>query len=257
VSEGIRVLEVAPPPADLRVAYGADPNQFLEFRFPASKSASPFVFFIHGGFWRARYDLKHAGWPCSGFTAAGFATCNVEYRRAGSLGGNWPASLQDLSAAWKFLQRAENASRYRYDLSRAIVAGHSAGGQLALCLAAHESSVGRAISLAGVLDLQRAWELHLSNDAVVEFLGGTPAQAAEHYREADPMQLKIAARQLVVYGANDNIVPPDFSRRYAESKHARGETVGSLSIPAAGHFDVIDPHSPVWPQVAHSAQALL
>ncbi len=50
--------------------------------------------------------------------------------------------------------------------------GHSAGGQLALCLAAHEASIDRVISLAGVVDLKRAYALHLSNDAVAEFLGG-------------------------------------------------------------------------------------
>ena len=69
--------------------------------------------------------------------------------------------------------------------------GHSAGGQLALCLAAHEPSVTRVVSLAGVVDLQRAYQLHLSNDAVVEFLRGTPSEVPDHYREADPMQLSI------------------------------------------------------------------
>ena len=54
--------------------------------------------------------------------------------------------------------------------------GHSAGGQLALCLAAHEADVKNVVSLAGVVDLQRAYKLHLSNDAVVEFLHGTPTE---------------------------------------------------------------------------------
>ena len=53
--------------------------------------------------------------------------------------------------------------------------GHSAGGQLALCLAGHEPAVKRVVSLAGVVDLQQAWELHLSDNAVVDFLGGEPA----------------------------------------------------------------------------------
>jgi hypothetical protein len=52
--------------------------------------------------------------------------------------------------------------------------------------------VKAAISLAGVVDLQRAYELHLSNDAVVEFLGGSPAEVGDHYREADPMKLEIS-----------------------------------------------------------------
>src|SRR5947209_2404111 len=237
--EGIRVLDVAPPAADERVRYGSDPNQFLDLRLPKARGAAPLLFFIHGGFWRARYDLVHAGWPCLGLTAAGLATCNVEYRRAGSPGSGWPASLQDIQAAWRFVSRS--GARYRYDFGRAIVAGHSAGGQLALALAAHEPSVTRAVSLAGVLDLQRAWELHLSNDAVVEFLGGTPQQTPEHYRDADPMQLQVAAHQLVVHGEADTVVPPDFSRRYAERKYKKGERVQRVEIAGADHFALIDP----------------
>jgi acetyl esterase/lipase len=252
--EGIRVLDVTPPAADVRVAYGTDPNQFIELRMPKASGAAPLVFFIHGGFWRSRYDLVHAGWPCAGLTAAGFATANVEYRRAGSPGGGWPATLQDIQAAWHFLSRV--GARYRYDLTRAIVAGHSAGGQLALALAAHEPGVQRAVSLAGVLDLQRAWELHLSNDAVVEFLGGTPQQTPEHYRDANPMQLHIAARQVIVHGAADSNVPADFSRRYAAHKRERQEAIESVEIAGADHFAIIDPQSAVWPQVVAAFQRL-
>ena len=252
--EGIRVLDETPPKADARVAYGSDANQFVELRLPKNAGAAPLVMFIHGGFWRSQYDLVHAGWPCSGLTAAGFATANIEYRRSGVTGGGWPATLQDIQAAWHFLSRV--GSRYRYDLDRAIAAGHSAGGQLALALAAHEPAVKRAVSLAGVLDLQRAWELHLSKDAVVEFLGGTPQQTPEHYRDADPMQLKIAARQAVVHGAADGIVPPDFSRRYAESKRSQKENVELVLIPGADHFAVIDPRSRAWPQILQVFQRL-
>jgi acetyl esterase/lipase len=253
--EGIRLLEVTPPAADTRVAYSSDPNHFLDLRLPEDPDAVPLVFFIHGGFWRDRYDLTHAGWPCSGLTAAGFATANVEYRRVGSPGGGWPASLQDIQAAWRFLSRS--GARYRYDSSRTIVAGHSAGGQLALALAAHEPTVTRVVSLAGVLDLRRAWELHLSNDAVVEFLGGTPQQTPEHYRDADPMQLKIAARQVVAHGSDDNIVTPDFSRNYVERKQARKEPVELKEIAGTDHFDLIDPQSRAWPQVTAAFQRLL
>ena len=101
--------------------------------------------------------------------------------------------------------------------------GHSAGGQLALCLAAHESSLKRVVSLAGVLDLQQAWEQHLSDNAVVEFLGGKPSEVTEHYREADPMQLAIdhATTQWLIHGAADDDVPSYFSRQYAELKKKR------------------------------------
>ena len=83
------------------------------------------------------------------------------------------------------------AGKYRVDPKRIIVLGHSAGGQLALALAAHHNSMRAAVALAGVVNLRRAWELHLSNDAVAEFLGGPPERVAEHYHEASPAELDI------------------------------------------------------------------
>ena len=110
------------------------------------------------------------------------------------------------------------------DSTKSLVMGHSAGGQLALCLAAHEPSVRNVVSLAGVVDLQQAWELHLSNNAVVDFLGGTPKEVPEHYREADPMQLSVnhATTQWLIHGAGDDAVPSYFSRTYAEQKKTEG-----------------------------------
>jgi pimeloyl-ACP methyl ester carboxylesterase len=105
------------------------------------------------------------------------------------------------------------------------------------------------ISLAGVIDLQRTYELHLSNDAVVEFLGGTPAEVPDHYREADPMKLKIAARQWIVHGSVDDIVPPSFSRDYVTAKQNQKENVQLVEISGAGHFDVVDPRSDAWKKV--------
>ncbi len=102
--------------------------------------------------------------------------------------------------------------------------GHSAGGQLALCLAAHEPSLRHAISLAGIVDLKKTYELHLSNDAVVEFLGGKPDAVPDHYGEADPMGIRIPqARQWLLHGSNDDTVPPEFSRDYVAQKKKAGE----------------------------------
>ena len=128
--------------------------------------------------------------------------------------------------------------------------GHSAGGQLALCLAAHEPSVAQAISLAGVVDLQRCFELHLSHDAVVEFLGGKPADVSDHYREADPLRLRIPrAIQVLMHGSADEDVPPEFSRHYFQEKKKTGENVSLMEIPKAEHLDLIDPRSAAWPKV--------
>jgi acetyl esterase/lipase len=257
------ILSLAPPAADLRLAYGGDRNQFLDLRLPVRKGPSGLAIAVHGGYWRARYDLAYMGHLCAALTARGIATANLEYRRVGNAGGGWPGTFADVQAAYQFLTQlsgknvsgniagdvSKNARRYEFDLRRVVVIGHSAGGQLGLCLAARESGVKAAISLAGVVDLQRAYELHLSNDAVVEFLGGTPAEVGDHYREADPMRLAVGARQWLVHGAADDVVPPAFSGDYVAAKKKRKEDARLVEIAGAGHFDVVDPRARAWGDV--------
>jgi acetyl esterase/lipase len=251
------ILSRPAPSYDLRIVYGSDPNQFLDLRLPTAKGVShPLVINIHGGFWRAKYNLDHAGHLCAALTAKGTVTANVEYRRVGNEGGGWPGTFSDIRSAYQFL--IQTAQKYNVDTQRVVVMGHSAGGQLALCLAAHEPRVRAVISLAGVVDLQRAYQLHLSHDAVVEFLGGTPAEVPDHYREADPMQLSIVKpRQWLIHGTADQDVPPAFSRDYVASKQRRTgtskEDVHLLEITGADHFDVIDPRSGAWAQVEKAA----
>jgi acetyl esterase/lipase len=263
------ILSLVPPPADARIVYGSDPNQFLDLRLPKndqpkdekkSKNHYPLVINIHGGYWRARYNLDHASHLCAALTGRGVATANVEYRRVGNEGGNWPNTFADIRSAYQFLR--QNADRYSLDAGRFLIMGHSAGGQLALCLAGHEQSVTRVVSLAGVVDLQRAYQLHLSNDAVVEFLRGTPSQVPDHYREADPMQLSIPqASQWLIHGSADEEVPPAFSNDYALAKQSRTgekkEDVHLLEIRGADHFDLIDPRAAAWVQVEETVVTLL
>jgi acetyl esterase/lipase len=247
MNSGDDILDLPPPAADSRVAYGSDANQFVDLCLPKSKGPYPLLIAIHGGFWRAKYDLVYMGHLCAALTKKGIATANLEYRRVGNAGGGWPGTFADIRAAYQLL--LQSARKYEFDAQRIAVIGHSAGGQLGLCLASHETGVKSAISLAGVVDLQQAYSLHLSNDAVVEFLGGTPAEAGDHFREADPMKLKIAARQWLVHGAADDIVPPAFSRDYVTAKQKLKEDARLVEIAGAGHFDVIDPRSAAWKDV--------
>ena len=245
------ILSRPQPLPDARVAYGADPNQFLEVRLPPTPGPHSVVLNIHGGYWRAKYDLAYAGHLCHALRGAGAATFNNEYRRVGDPGGGWPGTFEDIRSAYRFLRQEQ--SRFHLDLDRLVVVGHSAGGQLALCLAAHETSLRSVISLAGVVDLKQAYALHLSHDAVAEFLGGKPDQVPEHYREADPMALSIPqARQWLFHGSEDDTVPPEFSRTYFAQKKKAGESVQLLEIQHVGHFELIDPAADAFKNVKNT-----
>lgn len=249
------ILTDTPPAADSRLRYGNDELQFGDLRLPRGQGPFAAAMFVHGGFWRSRYDLKHTSFVCAALTKAGFVTWNLEFRRVGNPGGGWPGSFEDVTAGYQFLRQL--SGRYPIDPTRIVVFGHSAGGQLALALAAHHNSMLAVVSLAGVVDLRRAWDLHLSNDAVAEFLGGDPQHVPEHYHEASPAELDIHCKQLVVHGTDDDIVPVQMSRDYAKLKLQKAENVSLLVLPKTGHFEVVDPDSKVWPEVQKAVVALV
>src|SRR5271154_2668652 len=88
------ILSLAPPRADLRLAYGGDENQFVDLRLRKSKVPRPLAIAVHGGYWRAKYDLGYMGHLCAALTAKGIATANLECRRgmAGDICG-YPRGL--------------------------------------------------------------------------------------------------------------------------------------------------------------------
>ena len=86
--------------------------------------------------------------------------------------------------------------------------------------------------------------------AVVEFLGGPPAQVPEHYREASPMERSIPqAAQKLVHGTADDSVPYEISKGYYEQKKKAGENVELITLEKTDHFQIIDPSSAVWRKV--------
>jgi acetyl esterase/lipase len=252
------ILTSKPAAADVRVNYGPGEFQFADVRIPAGKGPHPVLFFIHGGYWRAKYDLIYAGHLCGALKQAGIASWNVEYRRVGNPGGGWPGSFEDIRSAYRALLESQQKSTMPpLDVKRVCVAGHSAGGQLALCLAAFEKTVTRVLSLAGVLDLRRGYDLHLSNDAVANFLGGSPTEVPDHYREASPADKAIPhAVQKLIHGTADDDVPYEISQGYAERKKKLGEKVELITLPKIGHFEIVDPGSAVWSKVQETIVAL-
>ena len=217
------------------VLYGSAPSQFFEVWHP-EQAVAGFAVFIHGGFWRAKYDLSHANAFCAALAARSIVTANVEYRRVGQPGGAWPGTFEDvvagIRAASKHLGRAP------------VVVGHSAGGQLALRLASEPVPLKAVVALAPVADLRLAYELNLSNGAVAEFLGGTLEAMPGRYDEACASSHAASARRFIVHGIKDEDVPIDITRAFMLARHNDPEPPSLLEIPDSGHMDLIDPESP-------------
>ena len=124
-----------------------------------------------------------------------------------------------------------------------VTIGHSAGGQLALRACADEPVAALAVSLAGVLDLERADRLWLSEGAVEQALGHrfSPSDAASSPRHRLPLGIP----QIVACGTEDDPNLLKISREYARAASAAGDKVTSI-FAAGDHFDIIDPETALW-----------
>jgi acetyl esterase/lipase len=211
--------------------YGSDPSQY-----GVLYGEGPVAVLIHGGFWKAEYGLELMDALAADLTARGWAAWNIEYRRLGN-GGGVPFTLDDVSAAIDHLDQLPGV-----DLSRVVTIGHSAGGHLAAWAATrdhHRVAVTGVVSQAGVLDLERARELRLSNGVVERFLKDHPTDVASPIE-----RLPLGVPALLTHGGRDDIVPVEISQRFAEASGA------SLIVePDEDHFGHLDPTNPLWTAV--------
>ncbi len=224
-----------------RITYGDDPSQYGELHLPSGDPRGVVVV-IHGGFWKAEYDLSLGTALAASLVEEGWAAWNLEYRRIGDPasggGGGAPATFDDVAAG------IDKLGDVGLDLSTVITLGHSAGGHLAVWAAARPGVSG-AISQAGVLDLRTAYDEGLGGGAVEALLGHPPGPDDERY---DPIaQVPLDVPVWCVHGTDDDIVPISQSRSYVEAATAAGARAELVEV-AGDHFVVIDTGSPAWTQ---------
>jgi acetyl esterase/lipase len=253
-------------PADQRIAYGSEIDQFGELRLPAGSGPHPVVILIHGGCWRADFSNLHELGPIAeALRRRGIATWNLEYRRLGQAGAGWPGTYVDIGRGVDQLRVI--AAKNRLDVSRVVVLGHSAGGHLAMWVASRQKipegssihstsplAVRGVIDLAGTPDMTAFFPLQKSNcggrAVVEEMLGGTPAEVPQRYAAASAINmLPLGVMQTVVWGERDDIAPISLGENYVKAAKQRNENVSLLKFEGIGHFEIATPFPPSWPLV--------
>jgi acetyl esterase len=129
---------------DIRYREGDHREHLLDVYRPACPTSSgsapayrryhgppwPMVFYVHGGGFRILSKDTH--WIMGlGFARRGFVVFNVSYRLAPKY--RYPTAIEDVCHAFKWA--IDNAARYGADPTRVVLAGESAGANLATSLA--------------------------------------------------------------------------------------------------------------------------
>ena len=223
--------------------YGTLPRQRGQWWRPDGPGPHPTVVLVHGGYWRDGYDLTLEDRVAHDLAARGYLVWNVDYRPSSA---GWPATLEDVAAAYDHL--TTNAD---VDPDRISVVGHSAGGHLALWLAARHllppgapgaapatprpAAVVAQAPIAALAEGARA-RLGDGGDAVQALMGGEPEEVPERYEVADPVQLlPTGVRTTCVHAADDQVVPLWQSESLGQA--------ADLVVVGSGHFEHLDPVS--------------
>jgi pimeloyl-ACP methyl ester carboxylesterase len=249
-------------PPTLTAPYGALPLQIGDLRLPAGKGPFPVVIVIHGGCWTKGFATRqNTAALASALTAKGFATWNIEYRQIGE-GGGWPATFQDWAAATDYLR--ELAKKQPLDLTRVSVTGHSAGAHAALWVAARSRMpkdsairganplpIGAGVAIDGPGD--PASELTLFEEACgvpagSALFGGPPAAQPKRWAEGSPQsRLPLGVPSGLISASL--FLSPTAATKWISQARAGKDKSSALILGGTGHFEVIAPGSPVWPQV--------
>ena len=189
----------------------AAPNSIpltLDIYKPPTAGRVPILVQMYGGAWQRGAPADNE-WFARYFAIRGYIVVAADYRHAPQW--KWSAQIEDVRSALRWI--AAHAREFDGDSARIIVIGRSSGAQLAMTAAYQEASpsIRGVVSYYGPVDLAEGWRhppepdpLHV-RDLLGAYLGGTPDQVPDRYREASP--ITYTSRRLppvfLMYGKHD------------------------------------------------------
>jgi acetyl esterase/lipase len=212
---------------------------------PQKPGLYPAVIQIYGGAWRHGSPASNEDF--SRYLASrGYVVVSIDYRHAPQ--HHFPAHLIDVQTALNYVR--QQANNWEIDPARLALLGRSAGGHLATLAAyqPHMPPIKAVVSYYAPIDLTSGYadppvpDPIDSRQVLRDFLGGTPAEFPELYRQASPYQLvnRLLPPTLLIYGGQDHLVEARFGKKMAAQLQSFGTPTAYLEIPWANHaFDAI------------------
>jgi acetyl esterase/lipase len=184
---------------------------------PASRPR-PAIVLIHGGSWTS-FDKSTMRGMANFLARSGFVAVSVDYRLLHGSENRWPAQLDDVQRAVRWLRA--NSRKYNIDPNHVGAFGHSAGAQLAAllgmedtrdnsdpALAKYSSRVQAVVDVSGPSDFTTNRDPD-GDEQLANFLGADYAKSPDVWQSASPVfhAAKSNAPFLIVHGTRDEMVP--------------------------------------------------
>ena len=181
------------------------------------KERQPAVVLIHGGGWSS-FDKSTMRGMGQFLARAGYVAFSVDYRLFHGTENRWPAQLDDVQHAVRWIRA--NAAKYGVNPDHIGALGHSAGAQLAAllgmedtrdnsdaALAQFSSRVQAVVDVSGPTDFTTGHDAE-SNSFFANFLGADFSKNPELWQAASPVYhvAKDDAPFLIVHGTEDHDV---------------------------------------------------
>ena len=254
------------PAPSATINYGSDQMQRVDLWLPAGKGPHPTVLMVHGGCWQTEIaDRRIMNWIAEDLRKRGIAVWNIDYRGVDREGGGYPGTFLDAAAAADALR--VHAPRHNLDITPLVAVGHSAGGHLALWLAARPRlpassplrtasplPIHKVVSLGGLPDLEEAARPPGSGcgtEVVQKLTGG-------RFEDTSVPRLgPLGVDQVLINGLQDRIIPTAYAEGYAAPMRAKGDKVEVRMIDRTGHVELIAPETAAWAATVEEIEAAL
>ena len=239
----LALAQPAPVTVKENVPYGTvnGTQLLLDVYEPAAHGAEthPAVVLIHGGGWTS-FDKSTMRGMGEFLARFGFVAFSVDYRLFKDHENLWPAQLDDVQHAVRWIRA--NASTYGVNSDRVGAFGHSAGAQLAAllgmedtrdnsdsALAAYSSKVQAVVDVSGPTDFTQD---DPNDEFLSNFLGGSFAKDPNAWRDASPALhvVKDDAPFLIFHGTKDDGIPMSQPQELYDKLKAVGVPVSFLKV---------------------------